>query len=97
MGFSPELWFEEAGEIGDSIRVEQPGKDQDVAARLNHLSPFARYRVVLTGPLLYLSERGFHVTFRISPSLGRRARSLSNTAPRPAPLNTEGMCKGRSP
>ena len=37
MGFSPELWFEEAGEIGGSIRVEQPDTDQDVAARLNHL------------------------------------------------------------
>ncbi len=37
MGFSPELWFEEAGGIGDSIRIEQPNRDQDVAARLNHL------------------------------------------------------------
>ena len=37
MGFSPELWFEEAGEIGDSIRVEQPEGGQDVAARLSHL------------------------------------------------------------
>jgi transcriptional regulator with XRE-family HTH domain len=37
MGFSPELWFEEAGEIGNSIRVEQPDRDQDVAVRLNHL------------------------------------------------------------
>ena len=37
MGFSPELWFEEAGEIGTSIRIEQPNRDQDVAARLNHL------------------------------------------------------------
>jgi transcriptional regulator with XRE-family HTH domain len=37
MGFSPELWFEEAGEIGTSLRIEQPIRDQDVAARLNHL------------------------------------------------------------
>ncbi len=37
MGFSPELWFEEADEIVTSIRVEQPSRDQDVGDRLNHL------------------------------------------------------------
>lgn len=37
MGFPPELWFEEAGEIGDVVRVEQPNKKQGIADRLNHL------------------------------------------------------------
>ncbi len=37
MGFSPELWFEEADEIGNSILVERPDRGQDVADRLNHL------------------------------------------------------------
>ena len=37
MGFSPELWFEEADELGNQIRVEQPNRDRDVADRLNHL------------------------------------------------------------
>jgi hypothetical protein len=37
MGFSPELWFEEAGEIGHAARIEQPPKKRDIAGRLNHL------------------------------------------------------------
>jgi transcriptional regulator with XRE-family HTH domain len=37
MGFSPELWFGEAGEIGDAARVEQPTKTSNIADRLNHL------------------------------------------------------------
>ena len=37
MGFSPELWFEEADELGNQIRVEQPNRDRDAADRLNHL------------------------------------------------------------
>ena len=37
MGFSPELWFEEAGEIGHAARVEQPTKKRNIAGRLNHL------------------------------------------------------------
>jgi transcriptional regulator with XRE-family HTH domain len=37
MGFSPELWFGEAGEIGDVARVEQPTKTSNIADRLNHL------------------------------------------------------------
>jgi transcriptional regulator with XRE-family HTH domain len=37
MGFSPELWFEEAGEIGRAARIEQPAKMRNIADRLNHL------------------------------------------------------------
>jgi transcriptional regulator with XRE-family HTH domain len=37
MGFSPELWFEEAGEIGHAPRIEQPTKKRNIAGRLNHL------------------------------------------------------------
>jgi transcriptional regulator with XRE-family HTH domain len=38
MGFSPELWFEEAGEIGHAARVEQPArKRRNIAGRLSHL------------------------------------------------------------
>jgi transcriptional regulator with XRE-family HTH domain len=37
MGFSPELWFEEAGEIGRAARIEQPDKMRNIADRLNHL------------------------------------------------------------
>jgi transcriptional regulator with XRE-family HTH domain len=37
MGFSPELWFEEAGEIGHAARIEQPPKKRNIAGRLNHL------------------------------------------------------------
>src|ERR687895_96748 len=37
MGFSPELWFEEAGELGYAARVEQPTKRRNIAGRLNHL------------------------------------------------------------
>jgi hypothetical protein len=37
MGFSPELWFGEGGEIGDAARVEQPTKTSNIADRLNHL------------------------------------------------------------
>ena len=37
MGFSPELWFEEADEIGSSIRVDRPNRKRNVADRLNHL------------------------------------------------------------
>jgi transcriptional regulator with XRE-family HTH domain len=37
MGFSPELWFEEAGEIGHAARVDQPPEKRNVADRLNHL------------------------------------------------------------
>jgi transcriptional regulator with XRE-family HTH domain len=37
MGFSPELWFEEAGEIGYAARIEQPTKKRNIAARLSHL------------------------------------------------------------
>jgi transcriptional regulator with XRE-family HTH domain len=37
MGFSPELWFGEAGEIEDAARVEQPTKTSNIADRLNHL------------------------------------------------------------
>jgi transcriptional regulator with XRE-family HTH domain len=37
MGFSPELWFEEASEIGRAARVEQPTKRRNIAGRLNHL------------------------------------------------------------
>ena len=37
MGFAPELWFEEAGEIRDALRVEQPNREWGIAERLNHL------------------------------------------------------------
>jgi transcriptional regulator with XRE-family HTH domain len=37
MGFSPELWFEEAGEIGHTSRIEQPPGKRNIAGRLNHL------------------------------------------------------------
>ena len=37
MGFSPELWFEEAGEIENAARVERPDREQDIAGRLNRL------------------------------------------------------------
>jgi transcriptional regulator with XRE-family HTH domain len=37
MGFSPELWFKEADEIGNAVRVEQPKRKRDIADRLNHL------------------------------------------------------------
>jgi transcriptional regulator with XRE-family HTH domain len=37
MGFPPELWFEEAGEIWGAVRVERPHTDQDIAGRLNQL------------------------------------------------------------
>ena len=37
MGFPPELWFEEAGEIGGAVRVERPDTDRDIAGRLNQL------------------------------------------------------------
>ena len=37
MGFSPELWFEEAGEIVQAPRIEQPTKKRNIAGRLNHL------------------------------------------------------------
>jgi transcriptional regulator with XRE-family HTH domain len=37
MGFSPELWFEEADSIGHAARVEQPTKTGNIADRLNHL------------------------------------------------------------
>jgi transcriptional regulator with XRE-family HTH domain len=37
MGFSPELWFKEADEIGNALRVEQPNRKRDIAERLNHL------------------------------------------------------------
>jgi transcriptional regulator with XRE-family HTH domain len=37
MGFSPELWFKEADEIGNALRVEQPNRKRDIADRLNHL------------------------------------------------------------
>jgi transcriptional regulator with XRE-family HTH domain len=37
MGFSPELWFEEAGEIGRAPRVEQRPGARTMADRLNHL------------------------------------------------------------
>jgi transcriptional regulator with XRE-family HTH domain len=37
MGFPPELWFEEAGKMGDAVRVERPDTQQDIAGRLNRL------------------------------------------------------------
>jgi transcriptional regulator with XRE-family HTH domain len=37
MNFPPELWFEEADEIGDAMRVERPTEKKDIADRLNHL------------------------------------------------------------
>ncbi len=37
MGFSPELWFEEADEFGDSMRVDLPNRKRNVADRLTHL------------------------------------------------------------
>ena len=37
MGFAPELWFEEAGEIRDAVSIEQPNSEWGIAERLNHL------------------------------------------------------------
>jgi len=37
MGFSPDLWFKEADEMGNALRVEQPNRKRDIADRLNHL------------------------------------------------------------
>ncbi len=37
MGFSPELWFEESGEIGHAARIERPPGARSIADRLNHL------------------------------------------------------------
>ena len=37
MNFPPELWFEEAGGIENTARVEQPDTKRGIADRLNHL------------------------------------------------------------
>jgi hypothetical protein len=37
MGFPPESWFEEAGGVGDAVRVDPKEGERDVAGRLNQL------------------------------------------------------------
>ena len=48
-----------------------------------------RYNTLITGPPHTHSERGFHVTFLFSPSLGWGARSPSNPTQGPEPLHPE--------
>jgi transcriptional regulator with XRE-family HTH domain len=42
MGFPPESWFEESGEVGDAVRVAPGEARRDVAGRLNHLFEIVR-------------------------------------------------------